>query len=53
MPFVGWFTRRALPGLLAALIALAVLITVLYAMFAPTQCAGGTSPAASCAIAPI
>jgi hypothetical protein len=50
--FVGWFTNRAL-AVLVAVIALAILITALYAMFPRTQCAGGTSPAAGCAIAPM
>lgn len=50
--FVGWFTNRAL-AVLVAVIALAILITALYAMFPRTQCARGTSPAAGCAIAPM
>ncbi len=52
MPIVGWFIHRALPVLLAAVIALAMLVIVLYVMFGPSQCAAGTSPAASCAAAP-
>lgn len=53
MLFVGWFTNRALSVLLAV-IALAILLTALYVIFQPMQCAvgSGASPVAGCAMAP-
>jgi hypothetical protein len=48
---VGWFTQRALPGLLAV-IAAAILITALYVIFPGAQCAPGASPAADCVLDP-
>jgi hypothetical protein len=49
---VRWFTNRTLSALLAV-IALAILIAALYAVFPRAHCAAGTSPAAGCAIAPM